>query len=562
LVLAAFKIFVPYPKALPSNSETLGKEQRVLDMSLTPQATLFNLLPTMPQQGTENLYYNVGASTRTASQIETADAPHVESFEQMLERIRTMERIRKVPEASVAEREASPETGTADDASADTIEDGAELSGHVDKNDGKKGLAAVKQDAAEKPKAEAKEADTEKHTGEDTLAGMLGMARPPVAQSGTKDPDEKPLGTASAMNKEEVATGGTEAVPAVDAEYTLSLEDGVTLTDTYPLFENKPDVQNRGFEPLVDDASAPDLAKEAEVWLADGKNAAGTAKQKGETKDDLKSADVFSDEREIPESLRTAPDVDYQLASFTRADAEKGAKAELAADKKKADAKKLNIEVRDMRSASASAVHVFAEADTTKSAPIPVTDMSLDLKGDLLASIGSGSGGGDSRQTQTGFEQFRSTDMKSAAQLESFLSRELHNGLNGDIVRQASVMLRDGGEGLIRLQLHPESLGNVRIKLTMSGNRVEGVITVESPEALNAFERELESLEMAFRDSGFEGASLNMQMSGGKNGDDFDGVQAGAFSQVLAASSYDSSANVQDGESRSIYEHGNLSILA
>jgi hypothetical protein len=541
------KDFVP-------NTETQSKEQIVLDISLQSNSTLFNLLTPFPQE-TKNLYYNVGISSQTPSQNEMANAPHIESFERM------MERIHNAPESSVVDRGASPYV---DDAGV--AEDNAELSGRIEKQNGDEKHTAVKQDAATTPLTEA---DEEKHDGEDFVmsedasAWMLAreMINPAIEQSIGENPHvpandlfrEVPPEDASVMNGE--SGTGTEAVPPLDAnpEYALSIEDGIMFTDTHPLFENKPDVINMNFDVLVDDASAPDLAAETEVWLADGKNTAGAAKQKGGTKDDLK--DVLSDDGEIPEPFDIESNRDY-LVSFT----EKDAKTEPAANRKKADTRKLNLEVLDMRSSSASSVQggAFTEADTAKSARIPVADMSLDIKGDLLTSIA----GGDNRQTQAGFEQFRSTDMKSAAQLESFLSRELHNGLNGDIVRQASVMLRDGGEGLIRLQLHPESLGNVRIKLSMSGNRVEGVITVESPEALNAFERELESLEMAFRDSGFEGASLNMQMSGGNSGDSFDGVQAGAFSHVLAASNYDSSANVQNGETHSIYERGNLSILA
>jgi flagellar hook-length control protein FliK len=90
------------------------------------------------------------------------------------------------------------------------------------------------------------------------------------------------------------------------------------------------------------------------------------------------------------------------------------------------------------------------------------------------------------------------------------LARELHQNLNGDIVRHASILLKDGGEGLIRLSLRPESLGNVKIRLEMAENKVTGHIVVESDEALRAFEREIHSLEQAFRDSGFEGANLDI----------------------------------------------------
>jgi flagellar hook-length control protein FliK len=93
------------------------------------------------------------------------------------------------------------------------------------------------------------------------------------------------------------------------------------------------------------------------------------------------------------------------------------------------------------------------------------------------------------------------------------LARELHQNFNNDIVRHASVMLREGNEGTIRLALKPESLGNVKIRLEMAENKITGRIVVESEEALRAFEREISSLEKAFRESGFEGASLEMSLA-------------------------------------------------
>ena len=103
---------------------------------------------------------------------------------------------------------------------------------------------------------------------------------------------------------------------------------------------------------------------------------------------------------------------------------------------------------------------------------------------------------------------------------EDILARELHQNLNGDIVRQASILVKDGGEGTIRLSLKPESLGMVKVRLEMAENKITGRIIVESNEALRAFEKEIHSLEQAFRDSGFAGASLEMALAGdgGQNG--------------------------------------------
>jgi hypothetical protein len=512
---------------------------------------LFNLLPTVPQE-TRNLYFEAGMSAEEFSRIGVADAPYIESFEEMMARIREETN----QESSAPERDVFPGAEPAEPNNGRDSPDYREYNAE-------KPIRADDQKApAKDPRVEGNESGDKKRSGEEVVVGDLsgGMVRPDgmVSQTAVEDiPD------AAITEGEEAGgiTAGDIAASGVKADPAFSPEDGILFTDTYPLFDNKPDVRGIGVDtPVdVDTVPVPGLAQDARVMLAqvtDGDIAPDAVTKDRGAKDGLK--DIVSEEipeLHIPSELSNGS---HQLVALAH-NAENEAKPENAAGKKKADSRKLTVEVVDMRSDSGTNVR-DGEA---KTAALPVKDISVDLKDAVLGSLGDA---GSSRQTPVGFDQFsqfNNTGAKNAAQLESFLSRELHNGLNGDIVRQAAVMLRDGGEGLIRLQLHPESLGNVRIKLALSGNKVEGIITVESPEAMNAFERELESLEMAFRDSGFEGASLNMQMSGGKTGNGlFDGVQAGAFSQVIAASSYESSTVTAGEGVRSIYDHGGLSILA
>jgi hypothetical protein len=55
----------------------------------------------------------------------------------------------------------------------------------------------------------------------------------------------------------------------------------------------------------------------------------------------------------------------------------------------------------------------------------------------------------------------------------------------------------------------------------MAENKISGHIFVESEEALRAFEQEIHTLEQAFRDSGFEGATLSTALdyrNSGTNG--------------------------------------------
>jgi hypothetical protein len=150
-----------------------------------------------------------------------------------------------------------------------------------------------------------------------------------------------------------------------------------------------------------------------------------------------------------------------------------------------------------------------------------------------LSSAGEKGGEGISPGTEGPGESF-----------ESLLARELRQDLAGDIVRSAQLVLRDGGEGTIRLSLKPESLGTVKIRLEMAENKITGHIIVENNEALRAFEEEIHSLEQAFLDSGFDGASLDTALASG-GGQKQEGWDGGAgerdsfFSRRLAAVTYE-----------------------
>jgi len=138
-------------------------------------------------------------------------------------------------------------------------------------------------------------------------------------------------------------------------------------------------------------------------------------------------------------------------------------------------------------------------------------------------------------------------EVKAGNALENMLARELHQNFNGDIVRHASMALRDGGEGTIKIALKPESLGNVKIRLEMTENKITGHIVVESEEAMNAFRKEISSLEQAFRDSGFSSADLNLSLT--SEGQNAQGQEESSFNQSMVSSRYESS-----------YEHDALPV--
>jgi len=193
------------------------------------------------------------------------------------------------------------------------------------------------------------------------------------------------------------------------------------------------------------------------------------------------------------------------------------------------------IEVRDFRSTGAeiaqkdSVVQVKAGAEA-RTGEGSAKEITLELR---LPNQG--------QQNQSATTSW---EVKAGQAFEDILARELHQNFNNDIVRHASVVLRDSSEGTIRLALKPESLGNVKIRLEMAENKITGHITVESEEALRAFEREIGSLEKAFVESGFEGANLEMSLAAdGGGAEQWQGTESNqSVARIIAASHYEAAS--------------------
>jgi len=100
----------------------------------------------------------------------------------------------------------------------------------------------------------------------------------------------------------------------------------------------------------------------------------------------------------------------------------------------------------------------------------------------------------------------------------SALMKQMEESINSKIVKQSSVILKDSGAGEIKLILKPEQLGKVRIKLNMQDNRISGNIIVDNASVKEIFENNLQNLERAFRENGFDTAALNVSVGGDSSG--------------------------------------------
>jgi flagellar hook-length control protein FliK len=189
-----------------------------------------------------------------------------------------------------------------------------------------------------------------------------------------------------------------------------------------------------------------------------------------------------------------------------------------------------NIEVRDLRTGEVREAEAKTPALNTQR---PVSEIELPVNLNLYAERGDepADAAGESPQRLS---------------FEEALARELRGDLSADIVRDATVIVRNGGEGTIRLSLRPASLGDVKIRLEMTENKITGRIIVGSNEALRAFERELPVLEKAFRDSGFSETSLEMSLAQDGSGFGAGEQRQDNLSPFQAASRYEAGTEWTD----------------
>ena len=163
-----------------------------------------------------------------------------------------------------------------------------------------------------------------------------------------------------------------------------------------------------------------------------------------------------------------------------------------------------------------------------------------------------------------------SLDSQSASangsDFQAMLSNQIqHNA--GDIVKAGQIILKDKNEGSIKLILHPESLGNVKIDLQISDKNITGRIVVASQEAFNAFRDSTDSLKQAFLNSGFDSAGLELAFAG-------QNAESGQFSEkredpsalFVANREYgifsDSGNEEYESEALSLYTKNSVNIVA
>ena len=98
----------------------------------------------------------------------------------------------------------------------------------------------------------------------------------------------------------------------------------------------------------------------------------------------------------------------------------------------------------------------------------------------------------------------------------------------GQLVDQARIVLKDNSAGEIRMTLHPESLGKVKVALNLSDGSLAGQIFVENQTVKDVFQANMDGLMQAFRDGGWNTLSLQVSVGGDQKRQNTDAAPAPA----------------------------------
>lgn len=244
-------------------------------------------------------------------------------------------------------------------------------------------------------------------------------------------------------------------------------------------------------------------------------------KDSGEAKFDLKEADIKINPDAEDENLSLSENIELQGADISallnaaeKTENQSASDKEFSSGKYNSAAKKISsdkerkITVTDLRS-QARDVEVAASNDKKLSVKSGLkTEIRYDGKNAAEMTMNLADG---IQQNLTSSNA--QTASASSSTFQAMLSNQLQNNA-ADFVKAGNIVLKDNDAGQIKLILHPESLGNVKIDLEISDKTLTGRITVASREAFNAFKESSESLRQAFINSGFENAGFELAMAG------------------------------------------------
>jgi len=94
---------------------------------------------------------------------------------------------------------------------------------------------------------------------------------------------------------------------------------------------------------------------------------------------------------------------------------------------------------------------------------------------------------------------------------------QLQKNLSSELVKHTRLIIKDGGNGEIRLVLKPKTLGSVRVRVNIQDNNIVGKIFVDNNIVKELVQSSLSNLYNAFKEDGFNQAMINVFVGSEKN---------------------------------------------
>lgn len=299
---------------------------------------------------------------------------------------------------------------------------------------------------------------------------------------------------------------GETAESLLDADTLLAFEDGIDIKNALETGADK-QLQTSIFAQTEAEAvpegaallSVEDVQQlkkrqngKTESDLAAGSSASGTAELSGKQK---KTADESAADSSLEKNTK-AQQVKQHKPVFTIIDERTVNAAPVITD---------------------GSVHEAGAAVRVTGAPS--VDMAADFRG-MTSGFGTAANG-----TQTAQES-------GVPSFASLVAQQVQD-MAPDFVQAGRIVLQDNNAGVIRLQMQPAHLGNVRINLELAGDKkIVGKIITGSKEAYEAFKESIDQLAKAFEQGGFASAQFDVSWSGEGGGRQF-GDEKGQFNELF-----------------------------
>jgi flagellar hook-length control protein FliK len=111
------------------------------------------------------------------------------------------------------------------------------------------------------------------------------------------------------------------------------------------------------------------------------------------------------------------------------------------------------------------------------------------------------------------------TVTRGQAGFDQHMMEKLKNSLQSEIVKHTKLILKENGNGEIRIVLKPESLGNIRMRVHLQNNHIDGRIFVENNNIKEIVDQAMNNLNAAFKQEGFDSISLRVSVGHGNEQD-------------------------------------------